>query len=116
MFNHNLDLDTRIRQIRTKVIDESPTKLKSNQYPKPVPKLSVIPSDALTVKADNEVQSLALKLSKLVEIDCTLRTVRESFSQARSQDKWNHLKQELKSRNIYLSEEEMTKAVSLSSH
>ena len=37
--SNNAELDARINQIRTKVIDESPTKRKENQYPKPVPKV-----------------------------------------------------------------------------
>ena len=45
----NAQLDARINQIKTKVIDESPTKRKDDQYPKPTPRVEVV-GDTLNVK------------------------------------------------------------------
>ena len=40
--SNNAQLDARINQLKTKVIDESPTKRKENQYPKPAPRVEVV--------------------------------------------------------------------------
>ena len=40
------------------------------------------------MRADNEVQRLAIKLSKLIDIDCTLRGIRESFANDHHTNKW----------------------------
>ena len=59
------------------------------------------------------MQRLAFKLSKVIEIDITLRAIRESFSKDHHDNKWKQLQTELKARNIYLSDEYLKKQVPL---